>query len=289
MKRNSILPSVVKIDQLENNLIQLTYVFNRWLKMLTKYGKLDHKKLEDDLNLVSRVIDESEISRDIKGDLSVCRFYAMRDSQNKKAFKEVLIKVLKKLCMTQEDTTLKRIKKHEADIGMTERYRPLSKKLEKEKIRKLGKRLPFLDINSEEGNEAKLIRRFIEKRAAQNVHRLSKKHNKKTNQYRQSVRRATSFCIYNTNFTDYNSSKRAPGTHWKKYTNKKGNKVLKSNKSYETYEDAMRTCESINLRNSKDEKMSAYKCKSCGKWHIGHKRRGHTHLDLIGILMPEAS
>lgn len=273
MCQTSILPTMLRAEQVNNDIMQLTYVLNRWLRMIKNYGKLDETTLESDIELISRVIESSELKNGTKRILSVCRFYAISDVKATLTFADSLKKVLNTLCKFQEDRSIKKVKKIESDQGMTERYRPLSKKLEKEKIRRLGKHLSFTDIHAGDSYEVKLIRRIVEKRAAQNVHRLTKKHNKETNQFRQSVRRAISFSLYNTNFTDYDARKRAPGTHWRVYYTSKGNKMLKSKKSYDSYEAAVDACNNYLLAHPEDQRpLNAYKCDFCGKWHIGHNR-----------------
>lgn len=281
MCQTTILPTMLRAECVNTDLMRLTYVFNRWLKMLLSYGKLDETSLGTDLELMLKVMDNQSLTPRLKREISLCRFYAISEIKSNQALTEALKKVLKKLCKFQEDGHVRRLKKVEADQGMTERYRPLSKKLEKEKIRRTGKPLSFMNINTDDSYEVKLIRRIVEKRAAQNVHRLTSKHNKETNQFRQSVRRATSFSIYNTNFTDYDARKRAPGTHWRIYYTSKGNKILKSKKGYESYEEAVEACNSYILAHPEDQlPMTAYKCDFCGKWHIGHDRTAKESLEI---------
>lgn len=289
MCQTTILPTMLRAESVNSDLMRLTYVFNRWLKMLLSYGKLDETSLGTDLDLIANVMGNHSLNPRLKRDISICRFYAISEIKSNQALTDTLKKVLKKLCKFQEDSHVRRLKKIEANQGMTERYRPLSKKLEKEKIRRIGKHLSFTDINTDDSYEVKLIRRIVEKRAAQNVHRLTSKRNKETNQFRQSVRRATSFSIYNTNFTDYDARKRAPGTHWKIYYTNKGKKMLKSKKGYESYEEAIEVCHSYILAHPEDRlPVAAYKCDFCGKWHIGHDRKAEEALDIKGELMHEA-
>ncbi len=41
MCRNAILPTAVYAESLDSEVMNLIYVFNRWLNMLESYGKLD--------------------------------------------------------------------------------------------------------------------------------------------------------------------------------------------------------------------------------------------------------
>lgn len=107
-----------------------------------------------------------------------------------------------------------------ADQGMTERYAPLSRRLSREKIRRIDKEIMYADM--ENAGTSRLVRRIVEKRAAQAVHQSMGSHDKSTNRYRQSVRRATSFSLYNRTFAEYDAQLRAPGTHWKVVKQKMG-------------------------------------------------------------------
>ncbi len=53
---NAILPTTLSADQFGNELTNLTYVFNRWLKMLTSYGKLDESGLDEDFTAIAKVV-----------------------------------------------------------------------------------------------------------------------------------------------------------------------------------------------------------------------------------------
>ena len=157
---------------------------------------------------------------------------------------------------------------------MTERYRPLSKRLAKEKIRKIGREVIYTDRHTDDSKTTKLVRRIVEKRAAQEAHKNAGKHDRETNRYRHSIQRAVSFNLYNKRYTEYDAELRAPGTHWKVQThNSKGKKVLVAKFSYNTYEKAVEACTRYMMAHPEDPRpMSAYKCDYCGKWHIGHER-----------------
>lgn len=169
-----------------------------------------------------------------------------------------------------------------ADQGMTERYAPLSRRLSREKIRRINKEIMYADMN--DAVTSRLVRRIVEKRAAQTVHQSMGSHDKNTNRYRQSVRRATSFCLYHRTFAEYDVQLRAPGTHWKVVKQNNGKRVLRSKIAYDTYVEAMESCAHYMLYNP-DElyAMTAYKCEHCGKWHIGHDR---SHIKAVEIERP---
>ena len=157
---------------------------------------------------------------------------------------------------------------------MTERYRPLTKRLTKEKIRKIGREVIYTDRYTDDAETTRLVRRIVEKRAAQEAHKNAGKHDRETNRYRHSIQRAVSFNLYNKKYAEYDAELRAPGTHWKVQThNSKGKRVLVAKFSYNTYEEAAEACTRYMMVHPEDQRpMSAYKCDYCGKWHIGHER-----------------
>ena len=270
----SILPATANSENANAVLLNLTRIFNRWLKMLTTYGKLDGSRINDDYLAIDIVLRSEGISNGVKRVIQRCRDYAISEMQDIGSFAYFLKSALKKMCYAQEDKETRMIKKHRADQGMTERYRPLTKRLQRERIRKIDRELMYTDSHTDDAETTKLVRRIVEKRAAQTVHRTSGGRNKETNQFRQSVRRATSFSLYTANFTEYDAKKRAPGTHWKVvHYNCKGKKMLKAKYSYNTYEEAVEACNRYIMNHPDDPRpMTAYKCEHCGKWHIGHER-----------------
>ena len=54
-----------------------------------------------------------------------------------------------------------------------------------------------------------------------------------------------------------------------KYIGENGEKVEKPKKQFETEEDAFKQACYYNAYGSTIHKLAAYKCWSCGKWHIG--------------------
>jgi hypothetical protein len=271
---NAILPTTLPAEQFGNELTNLTYIFNRWLKMLTSYGKLDESGLDDDFTAIAKVVKADGVKKDIKRAVQRCRDYALSEFAKIEDLIRSLTTALKVLCKAQDNPAVKQIKKSYADQGMTEKYRPLTKRLAREKIRKIGREVTFTDWHTDDKETTKLVRRFVEKRAAQAVHKNTHKRDRETNRYRQSVRRATSFSLYSKRYTDYDAQLRAPGTHWKVVKQTcKGKKVLAAKFSYNSYEEAVEACNRYMMNHPNDLRpMSAYKCDCCGKWHIGHER-----------------
>ena len=269
---NAILPTAIVPANADNELIRLTYTFNRWLKMLTIYGKLDDAALNEDFTLMSKIIKGQNLKKDLKRAVQRCRDYALSEFSRIDDLMRALTTALKILCKSQESKEIKRIEKSYADQGMTEKYRPLTKRLANEKIRKIGREYPFTDSHTDDKDTTKLVRRIVEKRAAQAVHKNTRRRDRETNRFRQSVRGATSFSLYNKRYTEYDAQLRAPGTHWKVVRqNCKGKKVLAAKFSYNSYEEALEACHRYILHHPEDPRpMSAYQCDYCGKWHIGH-------------------
>lgn len=268
------LPTVIKSENLNSDLLNLTRIFNRWLKMLTNYGKLDETTLQNDFIVIAKVLKSHETKKDIKRAVQRCRDYALVTVMQITDFVHSLTYALDLLCKAQENRELRKVKKAYADQGMTERYRPLSKRLAKEKIRKIGREVIYTDRHTDDAETTRLVRRIVEKRAAQEAHKNAGKHDRETNRYRHSIQRAVSFNLYNKRYAEYDAELRAPGTHWKVQThNSKGKKVLVAKFSYNTYEEAVEACARYMMAHPEDSRpISAYKCDYCGKWHIGHER-----------------
>lgn len=268
------LPTVIKSENLNSDLLNLTRIFNRWLKMLTNYGKLDETTLQNDFIVIAKVVKSHKTKKDIRRAVQRCRDYALSAVMQITNLVRSLTSALNLLCKAQENRELCKVKKAYADQGMTERYRPLSKRLSKEKIRKIGREVIYTDSHTDAAETSRLVRRIVEKRAAQEVHKSARKHDRETNRYRHSIQRAVSFNLYNKRYAEYDAELRAPGTHWKVGThNSKGKKVLIAKFSYNTYEEAVEACSRYMMAHPEDLcPMSAYKCNYCGKWHIGHDR-----------------
>lgn len=270
----AILPTAACMGNENSPLLNLTYVFNRWLKMLTNYGKLDEDGLQEDFTVIASVLRSHEIHKDIKRAVQRCRDYALAEKNRLDNLVRSLSLALKLMCKALDSKELRKIKKIHADQGMTERYRPLAKRLAKEKVRKIGKAVIYTDIHTDDNDTTKLVRRFVEKRAAQAAHKNAGKHARESNRYRISINRAVSFNFYNKRYAEYDVERRVSGTHWKvQRHHSKHRKVLVAKFSYNTYEEAVEACDRYMMLHPEDPRpMTAYKCDYCGKWHIGHKR-----------------
>lgn len=271
MCSTAIRPVFVKAENFDSQFSTLSFMLNRWLKMLTNYGHLDERSINDDFTVISEALRGNEFPKQLKTILSKCRDYAVAGEDFIDGLKYTVKKMLNALCRRMEEPTIRKIRKLKADQGMTERYAPLSRRLSREKIRRINKEIMYADM--EDASTSRLVRRIVEKRAAQAVHQSMSSHDKNTNRYRQSVRRATSFSLYHRTFAEYDAQLRAPGTHWKVVKQKNGKRVLRSKTAYDTYEEAMDACAQYMRCNPDDlYSMTPYECEHCGKWHIGHDR-----------------
>lgn len=221
----AILPTAIIPSNSDGDLVQLTFSFNRWLKMLKSYGKLDESSLESDFSLISRVLRNYGFKKKLIRAVQRCRDLALARDLKISSLVSALVIALNILSKLQTNREIKRVERQRANQGMTERYRPLSRRLASEKIRKIDKRLCFTDLMADDKETTKLVRRFVEKRAAQIVYKNQGKRQRCSNLFRQSVRRATSFSLYNKQFAEYDFQQRsAPGTHWRVKKNRKGQK-----------------------------------------------------------------
>lgn len=282
----SILPTAIDSKNLNDSLVQLSYVLNRWLKMLVKYGKLDSDSWNKDFNVISRALKSKSIDNKIKVAVQSCRNQALMEKKPYVKLHSLLESTLSMICSALENDDLLMVKSIHEDQGMTKRYKPLSKKLAKEKIHRLDREIIYTDSNSDDSTTTRLVRRIVEKRAAQMVAGFYKKGRRGTSSFRQSVRRAVSFSLYNASFTDYDAKKRASGTHWRVDFCHRGKlKRLKAKRSYKTREEAMEAYNKYHLLHPEDLRpISVYRCDHCGKWHIGHT---YLSLDSVELDAPE--
>lgn len=269
-----ILPTTLNPGQMDEACLNLVYLFNRWAKNLQEFGKLDETRLDADIEAVTDVIvGHKTLDSNLRLSLELCREYARGGERRYQALYSQLTHALKVLCNKLDSRSIKRLKKLRADNGMSEFYGPLSRRLRKEKIRKVGRQLRYVDRDSQDAKTTKLVDRIIEKRAAQEVYKLWKNRNPDSNWYRQKIRRAKSFNLYSMDFSDYRPEDRYNGTHWTVTYDCKGRKSLRKKRSFESMEDAEKASKSYNeIHPEQKYPMTAYRCAHCGSFHIGHYR-----------------
>lgn len=270
MCKKAILPTVMRAELVYSDTANLIYVFNRWLSVLDRYGKLDSH--QSDFTIIAKVIKKST-DKSIRRTVTNCRDYALAETISVEDLRRCLRKALRLLSDTHDTDHLRKVKQACDDLGMTEKYSHLSKRLAREKIRKIGRTVLFTDDRADDANTLRLVRRFVEKRAAQAAYRLAKDRDLESNRFRQSVRRAVSFSLYKKRYVDYDVSLRISGTHWKVCKTKGMDPRLVAKISYNSYEEAEAAC-NLHRRNHPDDPLpiNPYICEYCGKWHIGHQR-----------------
>jgi hypothetical protein len=267
----NILPTAISVENTDNEEIRVAYIFNKWLQTLSKYGKIDSHTINEDFKAIDNVIRKRNVDKQVRNSVRLCRDYALAKDFVK--LMKSLSDSLKALRDNQEDSMIHKVRTTYEDIGMTERYKPLSRRLYSEHIRKLNKDLRFADVELEDATSANLVRRIIEKRAAQQVHHNCRGEHD-GNRFRQSVRRAKSFSLYYCSLRESNSLRRESSSHWKVAIDPEiGEKRLKKKHSYRSYEEATEACHIFNAKHPKSQRpMHAYRCEYCGYWHIGHDR-----------------
>lgn len=280
-----ILPTALNPQQMDQSYLNLVYLFNRWAKNLQEYRKLDETGFDNEIEIVTGVINEHEtIDSNLRLSIILCREYALGGESRLQALASQLKLTLKLLCNTLDNGTIKKLKKLHADRGMSELFGPLSRRLREEKIRKVGKQLKYVDRDSNDTKTTKLVERIVEKRAAQEVYKIWKYNNPDTNWYRQRIRRAKSFNLYNMDFSEYRPEDRFSGTHWSIAYDCKGRRSLRKKRCFDTINEAEKASKSYNEAHPEQEyPMTAYQCAHCGKFHIGHDRY-YQHAELKQII-----
>ena len=268
-----IIPILIGESAGDEILMNLVSVLNRWTKMLETYGKLEEATINSDVRTIDLALPSLVRFVNLRKQIAVCKYYAMYDGGNITRFIEYIKNCLSFLKRIMEDGKVKQIRRDYENQGMTERYNPLSRRLAQERIRKIDK--PFISAAIDDNKKtSKLVRRIVEKRAAQEVYRTGRYKERYNNSFRQRVRRAVSFNLYKATAPDYDPKLRKSGTHWKvSYKYHVKGKYLTSKVSYDTYEEALSACESyMNYHPHELQKMQPYQCSHCNKWHIGHER-----------------
>ena len=274
MCQTTILPTIIREKDANSETTQLIFVLNRWLKMLNRYGRLDMGIYRADFKLIEKVLAGDKLSKTSKRNLRLCRDCALGAYEKVEHLKRTLSLALKTICKEEEDPNVERVKKLHGDQGLKELYSPLNRRLKREYIYQLGKCLVYADVELENSKAARLVRRIVEKRAAQTVHKHTKGYMKDSNKFRQNVRRAKSFTLYYYIQNDSDSIRRESASHWKRsidpYT---GETILRKKRSYASYEEAYAACLDWDETHPNDTRpVNPYKCEHCSKWHIGHDR-----------------
>lgn len=268
-----IIPILIGESNTNEVMMKLVSVLNRWVKMLETYGKLEEGTINTDIQSIEMALPSLSRFENLRKQIAVCKFYALHDGGNNSRFIQYIKNSLSILKKIMEDVKVKQIRKKFDNQGMTEMYTPLIRRLAKERVKKIDKPLISASVD-EDKKTSKLVRRIVEKRAAQVVYRTWKYKEKYNNSFRQKVRRAISFNIYKATAPEYDPKLRQKGTHWNiRYKSYRNGKYLTGKRSFDTYEEALDACKSYMTCHPYElQKMQPYKCAHCEKWHIGHER-----------------
>ena len=250
-----------------SDLRQLVLTLNRWLTMLDCDGQLIPADLTPDFNLINDILRNSAHGKQIIRAIQSCRDLVLYPETPDWKIRKAIYRVINSISDAHTDRSLKNVRRRHRDCGMTERYRALTRRIHKECINKIGSHPQFVNTRSNRPSDIKLLHRFIEKRAAQEVHRKKKSYHG-SGSLRQQVRRAVSFSFYQLNFADYEM--RTSRTHWK-VVRYKNNPKLKAKKAFATYDEALAACQNYANRHPDDDRpVTPYLCAECNRWHIGH-------------------
>lgn len=69
----AIYPTTAKSANANPDLLRITRIFNRWLKMIADYGKLDRLDIEKNFTAIVEVIKRCDIAKNIKKAIKRCR------------------------------------------------------------------------------------------------------------------------------------------------------------------------------------------------------------------------
>jgi hypothetical protein len=173
------------------------------------------------------------------------------------------------------DEYISEVQSNYKDHRMTRKFNNLSKRLMNEKIKAIDKPLKYVDVDTSDSYSAKLLRRIVEKRAAQEVRKRSKKMEDNSS-LRHQIRRAKSYCLQTIAYGEPDTLKKLGARARSHYHPRVDSNIpgeLKKKHSYNTYEEALIICEKMRKNNPNDDTpIVPYKCSSCSKWHIGHDR-----------------
>ena len=271
MHYNPILPSITEFTKENLDLMRIALFLNQCRKSVCKHQGHPFDTLnKDDINFMSNFIKEASHRNSLIDAIALCRDYLLNKECKIAMLASQMTQTLRKICRHVDSVGIKKIKKQRASNGMTRRYRHLSTKLKREKVKKTNQQLQYIDIASGSANENYLVRRIIEKRSAQLVNRHFKNSRREVVRYHE--KRAKSFSLYNLHFAKYNAEERYLNTHWKIIRNY-GNEgiIFKSKRSYNSLAEAVEASQDYMAKHPEDcVPMTAYQCRHCGKWHIGH-------------------
>jgi hypothetical protein len=270
----------------------LKRVLKSWKKSILNTGKVDNWNISSDLCVLGNYLryekDDNVEVLSLVRNLRDRIIYSTNDTDSKSA--KIITRLLNLL--EPKDFTLekaiKRVAKNKKDCGsQRRRFKGVTQRIFNERLKfKGGMLLRNFDIETEAASDSRIVRKIIEKRMCQAYYKMMRSYTKfetPTNIDRYSSRRATRFQLFNIGqVDDIHSQTRGDSTHWKHlYDEQTGKMVLKKKVAFQTWEEAQEGLKSWRKKHPWEYfTVNAYKCASCGKWHIGHNYPGVVHKSL---------
>lgn len=252
-------------------------ILKAWESSIERYGKIDSWKINENFSKIGYYLRNNNDSREINR-----LMYQIRDMAITSSLNDTLLNKIKKvLSLLEPGKTIPacylvkqngRIKKE----GQESRFKGETKRIFEERLRfKEGMLLRNFDIETECKSDSRKVRRIIEKRMCQAYHRKHKRSlDENTNRERYWMKRATAYQLYNIGQVEnIKYVSRGYSTHWKRmFDPQTGEIVFKKKMAYSTKEEALAAIIKWEKENPNDiQKMHAYQCAICKKWHIGHE------------------
>ncbi len=244
-----------------------------WHKSLIKNGTVRTKRFEKDVEYLHAYtmskLDTHKQREQVALILDVAQ-------QSKIEFGHMLL-LLYKLKRQVEKSSQKRCKIYSQDQSISARYKYTVQRVYQEKIKFDGMQGLFLknvDVTLEDPKYARKIRKIVDKRMGQECYKMNNGYKLNTNHLRHNMRQATSYMLDSMGVIENiieDGITRDESTHWKRtidpYTQMP---VLKKKLCFNTEKEAILAAGQRALTHPFETPMTAYKCASCGKWHIGH-------------------
>lgn len=263
-----------KISNMEKS---VKNILKAWESSIERFGKIDSWRINESFSMIGHYLRSNNDSREINRLMHQIRDMAITSSLNE----TLLNKIKKVLSLIEPEKTIPvcyvvkqngRIKKE----GQESRFKGETKRIFEEKLRfKEGMLLRNFDIETECKSDSRKVRRIIEKRMCQAYHRRNKRSSdENTNRERYWMKRATAYQLYNIGQVEnIKYVSRGYSTHWKRmFDPQTGEIVFKKKMAYSTKEDALEAIVKWEKEHPNDiQKMHAYQCAICKKWHIGHE------------------
>lgn len=152
-------------------------------------------------------------------------------------------------------------------------FNPHTRKLHAERLKCCkGRALKNVDLHLENATVSHKVRRIVEKRMSQSVHR-SFKDRAHSGRCAFMKRHAVQYELGTLGIIDDLQLKnREKSTHWSRvYSERLGRKILVPKRGYSTWQKALDAMHQV-LSSKPDDKrpMAVYYCPHCGQYHFGH-------------------